>query len=215
MKKNKYLYSMFLVLWAFLLSLGVNFANNPVRFALADRFPDVHIFVYDIFSDTAWLFVAFIVAIWSPRLFGYQTGEIFNHKKILILFAVFFFITPMVYRFIAGNTPFSTNTWFFEGIIVPFAEEGFFRGVIFTMMLQGFSKIISLRNSELFAIIISTLSYAILHLANIGTYPTQFVIFQIFYSIIFGLIFGYSRMKTKSIYPSIIFHAILSLTATL
>jgi len=215
MKKNKFLWSVFYIFWACLLSIGVNYANNPVRFALAERFPDVHIFVYDIFSDAVWLFVALIVAVWSPRFFGYQIGDIFKHKKMLVVLTAIFLLIPIFYRFIAGDTPFSTNTWFFEGVVVPIAEEGFFRGIIYAMMLKGFSEIYSQRNAELIAIIISALSFAILHLANIGSYPTQFVIFQVLYSIIFGLLFGYSRMKTKSIYPSIIFHAILNLAATL
>ena len=215
MKKSKFLLSVFYIFWACLLSLGVNYANNPVRFALAERFPNVHIFVYDIFSDAVWLFVALIVAAWSPRFFGYQTGEIFKHKKMLIILTAIFLLVPISYRLIAGDTPFSTNTWFFEGIVVPIAEEGFFRGIIYAMMFTGFSEIYSQRNAEWNAIIISALSFAILHLANIGSYPTSFVIFQVFYSTIFGLLFGYSRMKTKSIYPAIVFHAILNLAATL
>jgi len=213
--KNKYIRSFFFVFWAFLLSIGVNYANNPVRFALAERFSDVHIFVYDILSDAVWLFVALIVAAWNPRFFGYQFGEINKHKKMLALLAAFFVLTPIIYRLSAGNTPFSTNTWFFEGIVVPVAEEGFFRGIILSMMLNGFSKIYSLRKTEIIAIIISALSFAVLHLANIGSYPTQFVIFQVCYSIIFGLLFGYSRVKTRSIYPAIVLHALLNLAATL
>ena len=215
MKKNKFLWSVFYILWACTLAIGVNYANNPVRFALAERFPNVHIFVYDIFSDAVWLFVALIIAAWNPRFFGYQLGEIFKHKKMLIAMAAFFLIIPISYRFIAGDTPFSTNTWFFEGIVVPVAEEGFFRGIIYAMMFKGFSEIYAQRNAERIAIVISSLSFAILHLANIGSYPTPFVIFQVFYSVIFGLLFGYSRMKTKSIYPAIVFHAILNLAATL
>ncbi|NTW43574.1 MAG: hypothetical protein HGB14_03865 [Anaerolineaceae bacterium] len=90
---------------------------------MAERFPDVHIFVYDIFSDAVWLFVALIVAVWSPRFFGYQIGDIIKHKKMLVVLTAIFLLIPIFYRFIAGDTPFSTNTWFFEGVVVPIAEE--------------------------------------------------------------------------------------------
>jgi membrane protease YdiL (CAAX protease family) len=189
MKKNKFALSVFYIIWACLLSIGVNYANNPVRFTLAKQFPDVHIYAYDVFSDAVWLFVALIVAAWSPRFFGYQISEIFKHKKMLIAMAAFFFIIPISYRFIAGDTPFSTNTWFFEGIVVPIAEEGFFRGIIYAMMFKGFSEIYSQRNAEWIAIIISALSFAILHLANIGSYPTSFVIFQVFFIRLFLVYF--------------------------
>jgi membrane protease YdiL (CAAX protease family) len=211
--KNAFL-TTFYILWAVLLTFAVNFANTPVRTALADSFPAVHLYIYDIFSDAVWLSVALFVAVLMPRFFGYQIGDTFKHKKVLIGMLLFFAGTPLVYRLLMGGIPFSANTWFFEGIVVPFTEEGFFRGIIFTVMLWGLGKIYSERTAQILALIISTFIYAFFHLGNIGTYPTGFILFQVSYSIIFGLLFGYSRLTTRSIYPAILFHAIVNLVGT-
>ena len=53
------------------------------------------------------------------------------------------------------------------------------------------------------------------HLNNLGHYPTGFVLFQVGFSTIVGLAFGYTRVKTGSIYPAIIMHALFNLAATL
>ena len=64
-------------------------------------------------------------------------------------------------------------------------------------------------------VIVSTLVFASAHLNNLGSYPTGFVLFQVGFSTILGLAFGYARMKTESIYPAIILHALFNLAGTL
>jgi membrane protease YdiL (CAAX protease family) len=200
--------------WAILLALGVNFANPPVFSALLERYPGVHNFVVDIFSDATWLFVAFIPAVCCPRFFGYQMGSIGQHRKMLLWMLAFFAGAPLIYRLLAGGTPFSANTWFFEGIVVPLAEEGVFRGVILTMLLWGLGSLYSPRTGQILAVAGSTLIFAVMHLGNIGSYPTGLILFQVFYSMIFGLLFGISRVKTNSVYPAIALHAVVNLVAT-
>jgi membrane protease YdiL (CAAX protease family) len=202
------------IFWAVLLTFAVNFANAPIRDALVERFPDAHTFIYDIFSDAVWLFAALIAAVLIPRFFGYQIGEVFKHKKMILAMLAFFAGVPLAYRLLMGGIPFSANTWFFEGIVVPLTEEGFFRGVILTVMLWGLGKILNERTAQILALIISTLIYAFFHLGNIGTYPSGFILFQVGYSIIFGFLFGYSRIKTNSMYPAILFHSIVNIVAT-
>jgi membrane protease YdiL (CAAX protease family) len=206
--------TLLVILWATILTLGVNYANPPVRDALAESFPGAPIYIYDIFSDAVWLFVAVIVAAWSPRFFGYQVGDIGKHLKLLLGLFIFVAGAPLVYRLLAGNTPFSANTLFFEVIVVPITEEGFFRGVILSMLLLGLAPLYSPRATQILVVILSSVLFAALHLSNLGTYPTGFILFQVFFSLVFGLLFGYSRVKTNSIYPAIGLHAVLNLVAT-
>jgi membrane protease YdiL (CAAX protease family) len=129
--------------------------------------------------------------------------------------AIFFVATPLIYRLVMGETPFGANTWFFEGVVVPFAEEGFFRGILLALLLWGFTKIYSSRVAEITAILLSSLIFASAHLNNLGDYPTGFILFQVSFSIILGLAFGYSRVKTGSIYPAILLHSLFNLAGTL
>jgi membrane protease YdiL (CAAX protease family) len=203
------------ILWGVVLVWGVAFANNTIYPVISTRFPNVHTHINDILSDAVYLFAAFMPVFWAPRFFGYQFGDISKHWKILLGLAVFFVGAPVLYRFLVGETPFGVNTWFFEGIVVPLAEEGFFRGVLLAMLLWGFGKIYEGSTASILTLIFSTLIFSTAHLNNLGHYPTGFILFQVGFSAIVGLAFGYSRIKTGSIYPAIILHALFNLAGTL
>ncbi len=194
---------------------GVVYANNLIYGAISAQTPAVHLFVNDILSDVGLLLAALIPAIWSPRFFGYQPGSIAKHWKLLLGMAIICVGAPLLYRLLVGETPFGANTWFFEGIVVPLAEEGFFRGVLLSILLWGLGKIYPIRTAEMLAIGLSALIFASAHLNNLGDYPTSFILFQVGFSTLLGLVFGYSRVKTGSIYPAIVLHALFNLAGTL
>jgi membrane protease YdiL (CAAX protease family) len=203
------------ILWGIILVWGVAFANNTIYPVISTRFPDVPSYINDIFSDAVYLFAAFIPVFWAPQFFGYQFGNISKHWKMLLGMTVFFIGAPLLYRLIVGETPFGVNTWFFEGVVVPFAEEGFFRGILLSMLLWGFGKLYAAKTTDILTIIFSTLIFSTAHLNNLGHYPTGFVLFQVGFSTIVGLAFGYSRVITGSIYPAILVHALFNLAGTL
>lgn len=201
------------ILWGLALVWGAVYANNTI-YQVISKEPH-NTFVNDILSDAVLLFLGFMPALLAPRFFGYQAGTITKHWKLLLGLTIFFVGAPLVYRLVAGETPFGANTWFFEGVVVPLAEESFFRGVLFSVVLWGFGKFYPSRVAEGLTVILSTLVFASAHLNNLGHYPTAFILFQVGFSIIVGLGFGYSRAKTGSIYPAIILHALFNLAGTL
>ncbi len=215
MKINVLSRTVLYVLWGLILAWGVVYANNTIYLAISKQALSMHSVLNDIVSDAALLFAAFIPILWAPRFFGYQIGNMAKHWKMLLGMAVFFIGAPLLYRLLVGETPFGANTWFFEGIVVPLAEEGFFRGVLLSVLLWGFGKIVPTRPAETLAIILSALIFASSHLNNLGHYPTGFILFQVGFSTILGLAFGYIRVKSGSIYPAIILHALFNLAGTL
>jgi membrane protease YdiL (CAAX protease family) len=194
---------------------SVVYANNILYPVITTQLPHVPGYLNDIFSDVVFLFAAFVPAVWAPKFFGYQLGSIAKHWKMLLGMAVFFVGAPLLYRLIFGATPFGANTWFFEGVIVPLAEEGFFRGILFSILLWGFGKLYGSNIANRLTLIFSTLIFAAAHLNNLGDYPTGFILFQVGFSTIVGLSFGYARLKTDSIYPAILLHALFNLAGTL
>jgi membrane protease YdiL (CAAX protease family) len=212
-KPKNILLAALIILWGLILTWGVVYANNIIYQTLSEN--PHNTYLNDILSDIVLLFVAFMPIVWLPRFFGYQIGSVVKHWKLLLGLAIFFVAAPLLYRLIAGETPFGANTWFFEGVVVPIAEEGLFRGILFSMLLWGFAKLFSPRISELLAIIIGSLIFASGHLNNLGHYPAGFILFQVGFSIIVGLVFSYSRAKTASIYPPMILHALFNLAGTL
>jgi membrane protease YdiL (CAAX protease family) len=215
MNTKTLLRSVLYILWGVVLVWGVVFANNVVYPVISNQFSHVRTYVNDIFSDVVLLFVAFMPVIWCPKFFGYQLGAISKHWKMLLSLTAFFVGAPLLYRLILGETPFGANTWFFEGIIVPLAEEGLFRGILLSILLWGFRDMYKGSTADWLTIIFSTLIFSTAHLNNLGDYPTGFILFQVGFASILGFAFGYTRMKTGSIYPAIILHALFNLAGTL
>jgi membrane protease YdiL (CAAX protease family) len=214
MSKKSLLRSVLYIIWGVGLVWGVVYANNLIYPVISSQNPHVPSFINDIFSDAVLLFVAFMPVIWAPKFFGYQLGAISKHWKMLIGMTVFFVGAPLLYRLIVGETPFGANTWFFEGVVVPLAEEGFFRGILLSMLLWGFGQMYRESTANWLTILFSTLIFSTAHLNNLGSYPTGFILFQVGFSTIVGLAFGYTRVKTESIYPAIILHALFNLAGT-
>lgn len=215
MNAKAFFRSMLYILWGVILVWGVVFANNAIYPVISTRFPTVPSFANDIFSDAVLLFVAFMPVFWAPEFFGYHPGSISKHWKMLLGITVFFVAAPLLYRLIVGETPFGANTWFFEGVVVPLAEEGFFRGILLSLLMWGFGKLYAAGATERLTLLFSTLIFAAAHLNNLGHYPTGFILFQVGFSTIIGLAMGYTRIKTGSIYPAIVIHSLFNLAGTL
>jgi membrane protease YdiL (CAAX protease family) len=215
MKANTIFQPFLFVLWGVILVWSVVLANNSLYPILLLQFSDASSYVKDLLSDAVLLFVASVPAIWAPRFFGYRLGTISKHWKLLVGMAAFFLGAPLLYRLIAGETPFGENTWFFEGIVVPLAEEGFFRGILFSVLLWGFDRRFDAMKTGWLALVSSTLIFSTAHLNNLGNYPTGFVLFQVGFSTVVGFGFGYTRLLTGSIYPAMLLHALFNVAGTL
>ncbi len=90
-----------------------------------------------------------------------------------------------------------------------------FRGVLVSVLLWGFGKMYTPRTAVMLTLFVSTLIFASSHLNNLGHYPTGFILFQVGFSTILGLAFGFIRIRTDSIYPAIFLHALFNLAGTL
>ncbi|GAA4354755.1 CPBP family intramembrane glutamic endopeptidase [Microbacterium rhizosphaerae] len=207
--------SAFYVLWGVVLVWGAVFANTVVYQALSAPPATVNPYLNDLSSDAVILFVAFMPIVWAPRFFGYQVGVIAKHWRMLLGMAAFFVAAPLLYRLVLGETPFGANTWFFEGVVVPLAEEGLMRGILLSLLVWGFGRLYRESTAAWMGIVFSALIFATAHLNNLGSYPMGFVLFQVGFSIVVGLAFGYTRVTTQSIYPAIVLHSLLNLAATL
>ena len=191
------------------------YVGDIVYEVVSRQHPHVPSFVNDIFSDVVVSFIAFMPILWAPKFFGYQYGTISKHWQMLLGMTIFFVGAPLLTRLIVGETPFGANTWFFEGVVVLLAEEGLMRGILVSMFLWEFGKLYEESTADWLTILSSTLIFVSAHLNDLGHYPTDFILFQLGFSTIVGLAFGYNRVKTQSIYPAIVLHALFNLAGTL
>lgn len=69
--------------------------------------------------------------------------------------------------------------------------------------LWGFWDMHNKSTAGWLTVIFSTLIFATAHLNNLGSYPTSFILFQVGFSTIVSLAFGYTHLKqTAFILPS-------------
>jgi membrane protease YdiL (CAAX protease family) len=116
-----------------------------------------------------------------------------------------------------GTTPYSGNQWFItEVIIVPLVEETFWRGIVFTILLLLFKKLYSENASSHLAAWSSGLAFGLLHANNLlAGVPLSFVAIQVLNATLWGVVYGYARAKTESVYPPIVLHAAMNLVVIL
>lgn len=85
------------------------------------------------------------------------------------------------------------------GVFAPLYEEVIFRGLILLALTKFYSPVK--------AIIFSSLFFGIWHLKNIFFLDTVELVYQIIYaSVIIGPVLGWLCLKTRSIWPGVIFH---------
>lgn len=192
------------------------------RFANA-RFPNVGssaglATLWGIVSRAHLLLLLVPLVLWRPRLFGFQLGSTARHWRMLLLMllvncglvAGFLILTH-------STTPYSGNQWLVtEAIIVPLVEETFWRGVVFTALLLGFRRLCGENTAQLLAVWLSGVAFGLLHAANAGVgVPAAFVALQAASAVVWGVMYGYARSRTDSVYGPMLLHSAMNLVVVL
>ncbi len=159
-----------------------------------------------------------VLALWLPRPLGFRVGRIRRNWRILLLFLVSNVGIVGGYLILSGNTtPYSGNEWLLtEVVIVPLLEETMWRGAVFAILLGGFRRIRAGNGATICAVWSSGLAFGLVHCANalVGI-PGEFVAVQVLNAAVWGIVYGYARALTGSIYPPIVLHAAMNLVVVL
>ena len=197
---------------------------DNVYFKFADaRFPNVGTSswlanLWGVVSRAHLLILIIPLVIWQPRLFGFQTGKIGQNWRMVLIMLVANCGVIAAYLLLTGSsTPYSGNQWLLtEVLTVPLVEEIFWRGLVFTTLLLVFRRIYSDKTSTVLAVWLSGVAFGLLHANNLSAgVAIQFVAIQVLNATIWGVVYGYARAKTESIYPSILLHAAMNLVVIL
>jgi membrane protease YdiL (CAAX protease family) len=158
------------------------------------------------------------LVIWRPRLMGFQMGKIWLHWRMLLVMLLANCGVIAAYLWLTSSTtPYSGNQWLVtEIIIVPIVEETFWRGLVFFVLLWALRKFNTESTSITLAILLSGLAFGLLHANNLfAGIPLQFIGIQVLNATIWGIMYGYARAKTDSIYPPMFLHAAMNLVVVL
>lgn len=174
--------------------------------------------VYGLVSRLHLIIPLLLLALWRPRLLGFQLGQTRRHWRLLLLFLVANCGIVAGYLVLSGNTtPYSGNQWLFtEVVTVPLVEETMWRGVVFAVLLGTLRRVQPEGTATTYAIWCSALAFGLLHGANalVGV-PMVFVAVQVLNATVWGVVYGYARALTGSIYPPIALHAAMNLVVVL
>jgi membrane protease YdiL (CAAX protease family) len=158
------------------------------------------------------------LVLWRPRLFGFQIGRTRQYWYMILITLLVNCGVIAAYLWLTGSTtPFSGNQWLItEVVIVPLVEKTFWRGIVFTVLLVAMRKIYSENASNHLAVWLTGLAFGLLHANNIlAGVPIAFVTVQVLNAAVWGVVYGYARAKTESLYPPILLHAAMNFTVIL
>jgi membrane protease YdiL (CAAX protease family) len=196
--------------------------NAYYRFA-AEHFPAVGTSawlatLWGLVSRAHLLVVVVPSVLWRPRQLGFHWGRAAQHWRMLLgmLLANCGFIAA--YLWLTGSsTPYSGNQWLVtEVVTVPLVEETLWRGLVFTALLAALRHTQSDSASRHLAVWFSGLAFGLLHAANLlAGVPLAFVMLQTLNAVVWGVVYGYARAQTGSVYPPILLHAAMNLVVVL
>lgn len=182
-------------------------------------------------TDTAWSATVYgvvtrlhlilplaVLALWRPRLVGFRSGRTRRHLRALLIVLLANCGIVGGYLVLAGgSTPYSGDQWLVtEVVTVPIVEEVMWRGVVLGALLWAFERAAQQRAAAPLAVWCSGLAFGLLHGANVlAGLPAAFVVLQVVNATVWGVVYGYARVRTGSIYPPIVLHAAMNATVVL
>jgi membrane protease YdiL (CAAX protease family) len=157
------------------------------------------------------------ISLWKPRLVGFQVGKILQHWRMVLVILVLNVAVIGGYRLIAGSTPYTgIDLLINEVVTVPLVEEIFWRGLVFAALFVILRKFLPGESSGILAGVFIGICFGLLHSVNaLFGYPPAFVALQTANATVWGVAYGIARAKTDSIYPPILFHAVMNLVVAI
>jgi len=173
--------------------------------------------LYGIVSRAHLILPLLALALWKPRRLNFQMGQTRRFWRMLLVMLVANCGIVAGYLLLTGATPYSGNQWLLTEIVtVPLVEETMWRGAVFAALLVAFARVHPPERAMTWAVWSSGIAFGLLHGGNalVGV-PPAFVAVQVLNATVWGVVYGYARARSGSLYPPIILHAAMNLVVVL
>lgn len=164
------------------------------------------------YSDLLFLAVGLALALSARERSGLRIGTIGEHwKKVLLVCGGTVLAVAVVYPQLPVR-PFddaSAAMW----VVSPAAQELLFLGYLYGRLERAFPGYVHPRVPLATALVITMAFFALWHLPNVFSMPVGYVLFQLFYTGVLGLVPGLSRQWTGSIYYAVATHSAVNFIA--
>jgi len=153
------------------------------------------------------LLIGLAIALWRPTAFGLGLGDSIRRWRLVLGAAAGMAALTAVVLLALPTTPYADASWVNEVVIVPFTEDLVFRAVLFSGLLIAMSRLHRPAVAASLAIGINALAFGLGHATNLFWLPASFVLPQVAYAIVIGLVAAFVMLKTRSAYPAMLVHA--------
>lgn len=174
--------------------------------------------LWGVISRAHLLIVMIPLVLLRPQLLGFQVGSIREHWRMLLIMLLANCGIIAAYLWLTrSTTPYSGNQWLLtEVVTVPVVEETFWRGIVFSVLLLALRRFHPENTSNHLAVWLSGVAFGVLHAANmLAGVPVLFAAIQALNAAIWGIVYGYARARTGSVYPPMLLHAAMNLVVIL
>jgi membrane protease YdiL (CAAX protease family) len=190
---------------------------------IAARFPDASASaltatLFGLISRAHVIVPLLLLVLWQPHLLGFTWGQTRRHWRwLLVVLLINCGVVAGYLWLTSSSTPYSGNQGFVtEVLTVPVVEETMWRGVVLTTLLLLFRPLYAGNTAKHLAVWFSGLAFGLLHAGNaLAGVPVAFVAVQVLNAAVWGVVYGYVRTRTESLYPPILLHAAMNLVVVL
>lgn len=154
------------------------------------------------------LVLGLALTLWAPTAFGLRWGGTSRLRRTVALYAVAMIgVCAVVMLFV--QTPFYGGCAAIY-VVIPLAEELFFRGFLFGTVDQVFPRRFGLWGKSVSsATILTAVGFSAWHLGGL-TMPQGYIWFQLVYTFVAGFLWGILRERTGSIWSGWFIHAAIN-----
>ena len=153
------------------------------------------------------LLIGLAIVLWRPAAFGLGLGDSIRRWPLVVGAAAGMAALTAIVLLAVSPTPYADASWVNEVVIVPITEELVFRAVLFSALLGAMSRLHPPATAASLAIVINALTFALGHATNLFWLPASFVIPQVAYAFVIGLVAAFVMFRTRSVYPAMLVHA--------
>jgi membrane protease YdiL (CAAX protease family) len=196
-------------------ALAIAFANQPyfdlVNGIIGATDPLARSVIF-----SSWLvLVAGGFVVWRPATFGFQLGDVRREWLVIVTVCAAAGIVTAALLRLTGATPYSDASLLVESGLVPFTEELAFRGVLLGLLLLTLGRLHRARRAATLAVVFNGVAFGLAHVANATTLDLSFVLSQVTFAIFLGLACAYLAVRTRSVLPAMLLHAVVNAVVVL
>jgi len=153
------------------------------------------------------LLIGLAIALRRPNAFGLGLGDAIRRWRLVVGAAAGMAALTAVVLLAVSPTLYADASWVNEVVIVPLTEELVFRAVLFSALLVAMSRLHPPATAASLAIGINALAFGLAHATNLFWLPASFVVPQVAYAVVIGLVAAFVMLRTRSVYPAMLVHA--------